>query len=99
MQLIGYLALTVEALLPFPQMLANYQSKSCKGFRVSVLFSWLLGDVLKMMFFFFAESPIPRAFKICGTFAFMCDLYLGYQYLEYGEGPLETREMVDLRAT
>ena len=84
---IGYLALSVEAILPIPQMLANHRARSCEGFRISVLLSWLLGDVLKMMFFFFAERPIPWAFKVCGIFQFACDLYLGAQYWVFGAGP------------
>ncbi|KAI9760544.1 MAG: hypothetical protein M4579_001629 [Chaenotheca gracillima] len=85
--LIGYLALSVEATLPIPQVLSNQRARSCKGFRFSVLFSWIFGDIMKMVFFFFAESPIPWAFKICGMFQFACDLYLGVQYWQFGEGP------------
>jgi len=81
---IGYLALTVEATLPVPQILSNYRNRSCKGFRLSVLINWLLGDVMKMAFFFLSKSTIPWAFKLCGLFQFCCDSYLGIQYAQFG---------------
>jgi len=84
---LGYLGLGIEATLPLPQILSNQRARSCKGFRVSVMASWILGDVMKMVFFFFAESSIPWAFKLCGLFQFGCDLYLGVQYLQFGDAP------------
>lgn len=85
--LIGVIGLSVEATLPLPQILANSRSRSCKGFRVSVLASWLLGDAMKMIWFFTSASTIPAAFKVCGTFQAMCDCFLGLQYFMYGDGP------------
>jgi hypothetical protein len=84
--LIGYIGLSVEATLPIPQILANAQSKSCKGFRLSVLASWIGGDAMKIFWFFTATSEIPLAFKICGIFQACCDCFLGIQYFIYGEG-------------
>ncbi|KAI0398053.1 hypothetical protein F5Y17DRAFT_412053 [Xylariaceae sp. FL0594] len=82
--LIGYIGLSVEATLPLPQLYANAQSKSCKGFRFSVLASWLVGDAMKMFWFFTATSEIPLAFKLCGIFQAVCDVLIGVQYLLYG---------------
>jgi len=84
--LLGYIGLSVEATLPLPQMLANARSQSCKGFRVSVLVSWLAGDAMKMFWFFTSVTEIPWAFKLCGMFQAGCDAFLGVQYLMYGEG-------------
>ena len=84
--LIGYLGLSIEATLPLPQIFKNLQSRSCKGFRVSVLVSWIAGDIMKMFWFFSATSEIPWAFKLCGIFQMCCDLFLGCQYWVYGEG-------------
>jgi hypothetical protein len=84
--MIGYLALSIEATLPIPQIISNHHARSCKGFRLSVLFSWILGDVMKMVFFFLADSTIPWTFKLCGLFQFACDLYLGVQYWQFGDG-------------
>lgn len=84
--LLGVAGLTVEAFLPVPQVLANQRSRSCKGFRVSVLGSWLLGDVMKMSYLFYTKDIIPPAFKFCAIFQCMCDMYLGVQYLMFGTG-------------
>jgi solute carrier family 66, member 2 len=83
---IGYLGLSIEATLPLPQIFKNMQSRSCKGFRVSVLVSWIAGDLMKMFWFFTATSEIPWAFKLCGIFQMCCDMFLGFQYLIYGDG-------------
>lgn len=67
-------------------MFANARSRSCKGFRVSVLASWLAGDAMKMFWFFTSPTEIPWAFKLCGIFQAGCDAFLGVQYLMYGSG-------------
>ena len=96
--LIGYVGLSVEATLPLPQIAANAQSKSCKGFRLSVLVNWLMGDAFKMFWFFTATTEIPWAFKLCGMFQASCDCFLGVQYYMYGEGDtvIKGHPMVDL---
>ncbi|KAK0822053.1 hypothetical protein LTR91_014267 [Friedmanniomyces endolithicus] len=82
----GYVALGVEAVLPIPQILENRRIRSCKGFRLSVLVNWLIGDLFKMTYFFLSEGGIPWAFKLCGLFQAGCDCYLGTQYWMYGDG-------------
>ncbi|KAJ6107571.1 hypothetical protein N7523_008894 [Penicillium sp. IBT 18751x] len=77
---LGCVGLAVEAILPLPQIFANHRSGSCKGFRVSVLASWLLGDTMKMSYFFCSGEAIPWSFKLCGMFQCVCDFYLGFQY-------------------
>ncbi|KAK0739571.1 hypothetical protein B0T21DRAFT_362886 [Apiosordaria backusii] len=89
---IGYIGLAVEAILPLPQIIANAKSRSCKGFRFSVLASWLLGDTMKMFWFFTSKTTIPWAFKLCGIFQACCDSFLGVQYWMYGKGPTEIKE-------
>ena len=82
----GYVALSVEAILPIPQILQNQRSRSCKGFRFSVLVNWLVGDAFKMTYFFLSGDGVPWAFKLCGLFQACCDCYLGVQYWMFGEG-------------
>lgn len=41
--ILGFLALGLEATLPIPQLLVNFQRKSTAGFRHSVLASWVGG--------------------------------------------------------
>lgn len=89
----GYVALSVEAILPIPQILQNERSRSCKGFRLSVLANWLIGDAFKMTYFFLSDTKVPWAFKLCGLFQAACDCYLGVQYGMYGEG---THGMMEL---
>ena len=84
---IGYLGLAIEATLPLPQISANQRARSCKGFRVSVLANWLVGDALKMGYFFLSEpGRVPWAFKLCGIFQACCDVGLGCQWLLFGDG-------------
>ncbi|KAI1853774.1 hypothetical protein JX265_003892 [Neoarthrinium moseri] len=89
--LLGIIGLGVEATLPIPQLLANARSQSCRGFRLSLLVSWILGDTLKMYWFFTSTTEIPLAFKVCGMFQAGCDLMLGVQYLMYGENEPASR--------
>ncbi|KAL2262011.1 hypothetical protein VTK26DRAFT_2745 [Humicola hyalothermophila] len=84
--LIGYIGLGIEATLPIPQILANARARSCKGFRLSLLASWLIGDSMKMFWFFTSPTSIPWAFKLCGMFQGACDCFLGVQYLMYRQG-------------
>ncbi|KAF2269477.1 hypothetical protein CC78DRAFT_529259 [Lojkania enalia] len=88
--LLGYIALAIEATLPLPQLLANYRRKGCKGFRFSVIVNWIIGDLFKMWFFFASgsgEGGVPLAFKLCGVFQACCDLGLGAQFFIWGDGP------------
>ena len=82
---LGYIGLTVEATLPLPQILANHQSRSCKGFRLSVVAAWILGDLMKLSYFFCSQEVIPWAFRLCALFQCVCDLYLGVQFWMYSK--------------
>ncbi|KAM5441545.1 hypothetical protein MferCBS31731_003225 [Microsporum ferrugineum] len=84
-ELLGFSGLGIEAFLPIPQIISNQRSRSCEGFRPSALVSWLLGDAMKMSFFFFSGSSIPLAFRICGVFQCLCDIYLGFQFYTFGD--------------
>lgn len=83
---LGLIGLSVEAFLPVPQIISNQRARSCKGFRVSVLGAWLMGDTMKMGYFFFSGSSVPSVFRVCGVMQCMCDCYLGVQYFMYGNG-------------
>ncbi|KAJ5104636.1 hypothetical protein NUU61_001983 [Penicillium alfredii] len=84
--LLGYIGLAVEATLPVPQILANHRSGSCKGFRLSVLGAWVIGDTMKITYFFASKEAIPWAFKLCGIFQCACDFYLAVQFWMYTRG-------------
>jgi len=86
-QLLGYVALGIEAILPVPQIMDNHRRGGCKGFRLSVLANWIIGDVFKMAFFLAKDSTeVPWAFKLCGLFQASCDIYLGVQFYQLGSG-------------
>ena len=82
---IGCFALGIEALLPLPQVIKNQRSRSCRGFRLSVLISWLLGDFTKMIYFSNAEH-VGAQFKVCAAVQTVFDSYLGVQFWMFGEG-------------
>ena len=54
--IIGYVGLAIEAVLPLPQIFSNHRAHSCKGFRLSVLVNWLIGDGMKMGYLFFRRA-------------------------------------------
>lgn len=81
--ILGYVGLALEAVLPLPQILANHRSRSCKGFRLSVVAAWILGDTMKISYFFFSSQMIPWAFRLCAMFQCVCDFYLGFQFWLY----------------
>ncbi|KAJ5182950.1 hypothetical protein N7492_000566 [Penicillium capsulatum] len=85
--ILGCVGLAVEATLPLPQIWANYQSGSCKGFRLSVVAAWIIGDTMKMSYFFFSTEDIPLVFKVCGVFQCACDFFLGFQFWMYSRTP------------
>lgn len=81
--LLGYVGLAIEATLPLPQIIANHSSRSCKGFRLSVVAAWVLGDTTKLSYFFFGGQFVPWAFRLCAMFQCVCDCYLGFQFYLY----------------
>lgn len=89
---LGFAGLGVEALLPVPQIIENQRSRSCKGIRLSVIASWLIGDAMKMCYFFYSGSAVPLAFRVCGTFQCSCDCYLGLQFWLFGDSRLGRTE-------
>lgn len=82
---IGYLGLGIEALLPLPQVVKNQKSRSCTGFRLSVLISWLIGDAMKILYFSNAQH-IGTQFKVCAAVQMVFDAYLGVQFWWFGTG-------------
>lgn len=83
--LLGFTGLGIEAALPLPQVLQNHKTRSCQGFRLSVLASWLAGDVMKLVFFSHAEH-VGVAFKLCAITQMFLDSFLGVQFWWYGSG-------------
>ncbi|POY71765.1 hypothetical protein BMF94_5126 [Rhodotorula taiwanensis] len=81
-QILGFVALGLEATLPIPQVVANYRAKSTAGFRHSVLASWAVGDACKTVYFYVTPDN-PLQFKLCGLFQLSVDLLLCVQTYLY----------------
>ncbi|GAA5982043.1 hypothetical protein JCM10908_004715 [Rhodotorula pacifica] len=81
-QVLGFIALGLEATLPIPQVIDNYRAKSTAGFRRSVLAAWALGDFGKTLYFFVTPNN-PLQFKLCGLFQLSVDLLLCVQTFMY----------------
>ncbi|GAA5870662.1 hypothetical protein JCM3774_001719 [Rhodotorula dairenensis] len=96
-QVLGFVALGLEATLPIPQVVANYRAKSTAGFRHSVLASWAIGDAVKTIYFFVTPNN-PLQFKLCGLFQLSVDLLLcGQTFLYRKETARELAERAELR--
>ncbi|GAA6007799.1 hypothetical protein JCM10207_004878 [Rhodosporidiobolus poonsookiae] len=77
-QILGFIALGLEATLPVPQLISNFQHRSTAGFRLSVLGAWFLGDAYKAAYYFLSED-VPLAFKACAIFQLSVDCLLCIQ--------------------
>ncbi|GAA6027533.1 hypothetical protein JCM8097_007909 [Rhodosporidiobolus ruineniae] len=80
-QLLGFLALGLEATLPVPQLLTNFSHKSTAGFRLSVLAGWAFGDAYKTIYYFTTPTTLP--FKACAVFQLSVDVLLCMQTFLY----------------
>jgi uncharacterized protein with PQ loop repeat len=50
-QLIGFLSMSIEATLGFPQLISNWKTKSVKGLSYTMIGMWFLGDLVKTVYF------------------------------------------------
>ncbi|GAA5940206.1 Any1p [Sporobolomyces koalae] len=82
--LLGFIALGLEATLPLPQLLINYENKSTAGFRHTVLAGWFLGDAFKTVYYFVTPNN-SLAFKACAVFQLSVDCCLLVQTFMYRE--------------
>lgn len=70
--ILGYLALGLEATLPIPQIIKNYQQKSLEGFKYTILLGWIAGDSFKVVYFILQSSPLP--FALCSIIQVTFDI-------------------------
>lgn len=67
---LGFAALGLEATLPIPQLVANFQRKSTAGFRYTVLLGFVLGDFTKTVCSsIVSSSPHSRSCSTAQTFS------------------------------
>ncbi|GAA5904493.1 Any1p [Sporobolomyces salmoneus] len=93
-ELLGFIALGLEATLPIPQLLVNYENKSTAGFRHTVLAGWFLGDAFKTIYYF-TTNDNGIAFKTCALFQLSVDCMLLVQTFMYRK---QTRLDLELRS-
>ncbi|CAG8437958.1 16807_t:CDS:2 [Acaulospora morrowiae] len=81
-EILGVLALGIEATLPMPQAWQNYQFKSVSGFSPLVLLTWFGGDSFKS--FYYINTGSPLQFIICGIIQLTMDSVIVLQFILYG---------------
>ena len=85
MTILGFVALGIEAILPIPQFISHYRTKSVAGFRPSVILAWLGGDIFKMSYFFLGQANVTWQFKACAIVQFTFDIGIAVQFWFYGD--------------
>lgn len=78
--ILGTLALGIEATLPIPQFLSNRRKRSVEGVRLSMLASWVFGDVCKLTWFFFRTDSVSIQFRLCAFVQTFFDSSIAVQY-------------------
>ncbi|KAJ3364603.1 hypothetical protein GGF31_008991 [Allomyces arbusculus] len=75
--LVGAVALGIEATVPMPQAWNNYKRKSTFGLSWIVIMSWFGGDLFKIGYYI--ASGAPAQFTMCGFVQFSVDVIICYQ--------------------
>ncbi|ODQ66892.1 hypothetical protein NADFUDRAFT_14741, partial [Nadsonia fulvescens var. elongata DSM 6958] len=81
--IIGFTGLLIESTLPIPQILTIRRHQSVDGFRISLLASWLGGDISKLAYFMKGGSDIAPQFIICGLVQTSFDIIVALHYVYY----------------
>lgn len=86
-EILGFLALFMEAMLAVPQLVKNFKSKSTEGMSILMVLMWTVGDVFKTTYFILREAPAQ--FWLCGSLQVLIDVtILGQvQFYKKGSGP------------
>lgn len=86
-EILGFLALFIEAMLAVPQLMKNFKSKSTEGMSILMVLMWTVGDVFKTSYFILREAPAQ--FWLCGGLQVLIDItILGQvQFYKNGTGP------------
>lgn len=85
-EVVGFLAVLIEAMLGMPQFLRNFYNKSTTGMSISMVGMWTLGDAFKTCYFILREAPIQ--FQICGILQIIIDIAILTQVYIYQKNTL-----------
>lgn len=84
-EMIGTVALGIEATLALPQAYSNWKNHSAEGLNVVLIITWVLGDAFKTLIFVLEQSPTQ--FVLCGAFQLFVDFIVLFQIIIYRSGP------------
>ena len=82
-EVLGFLALGLEACLGLPQLFRNCKRRSVEGLSVYMILGWLAGDSLKTWYFISKEEPMQ--FTMCGILQVLVDLLILGQILVFSD--------------
>ncbi|XP_032673770.1 solute carrier family 66 member 2 [Odontomachus brunneus] len=82
-EIVGLLAVLIEAMLGIPQFLRNSSNKSTAGMSVTMVTMWTLGDVFKTCYFILKDTPVQ--FQICGAVQVVIDIAILVQVYIYSK--------------
>ncbi|XP_073988233.1 solute carrier family 66 member 2 isoform X3 [Rhodnius prolixus] len=71
-EILGFLALFIEAMLAVPQLIRNFKQKSTEGMSILMVLMWTVGDLFKTTYFVLREAPAQ--FWLCGGLQVLIDL-------------------------
>lgn len=80
-EVLGFLALSIESMLGAPQLLKNYAKRSTRGMSVSMVVLWLAGDMFKTIYSVVRDAPMQ--FYMCSSVQVVIDLLILGQVLCY----------------
>lgn len=82
-ELVGFFAVLIEAMLGVPQFLHNLSHHSTEGMSTQMVAMWFCGDVFKTCYFFLREAP--SQFTVCGVFQVCVDVAILCQVIAFGQ--------------
>lgn len=79
--MLGFMAVFVEAIQGLPQWTRNYQNKSTEGMSIVMVCCWMSGDTFKTTYFLLRNAP--SQFALCGILQMFVDVNLLVQVFWY----------------
>ena len=80
-QILGFVSMSIEATLGFPQLYKNHTSKSVAGLSFILVLTWFLGDFFKTIYYILETQPVQ--FIMCGTIQLTVDIMIILQIAAY----------------
>ncbi|KAG0267045.1 hypothetical protein DFQ27_009191 [Actinomortierella ambigua] len=80
---LGLAALGIEATVPLPQAIHNYQTKSTAGFSPAILLMWVIGDSFKT--YYYISTHAKYQFVGCGIIQLCIDCVIICQTVIYSQ--------------